>query len=68
SVFPQMKNWDGISEQKLDVFAPFLGKLRPPMGRCCQTCTPRSWAGFYHEDLSSLGFRNVVRVTEKDTR
>ncbi|XP_074020203.1 glycerol-3-phosphate acyltransferase 2, mitochondrial-like [Numenius arquata] len=65
---PQMKNWVCDSGQKLEVFIPFLGKYRPFSGRCCQTCTPKSWDGFYHKHLSSLGFRDVIRVTEEDTR
>ncbi|NXK43752.1 GPAT2 acyltransferase, partial [Piprites chloris] len=66
---PQMKTWISSSDQNLEVFIPFLGKYhRPVLGRCCQTCTPRSWDGFYTEDLCSLGFRDVSRVTERDTR
>ncbi|NWW87672.1 GPAT2 acyltransferase, partial [Rhynochetos jubatus] len=65
---PQMKTWVHDSEQKLDVFIPFLGKYRPFSGRCCQTCTPKSWGGFYHQHLSSLSFHNAIRVTEEDTR
>ncbi|KAM9252495.1 LOW QUALITY PROTEIN: glycerol-3-phosphate acyltransferase 2, mitochondrial-like [Cariama cristata] len=63
-----MKTWICDSGQKLEIFIPFLGKYRPFSGRCCQTCTPKSWDGFYHEQLSSLGFRNAIRVTEEDTR
>lgn len=28
---------------KLEAITPFLGKYRPFVGRCCQTCTPKSW-------------------------
>ncbi|KAM6369604.1 glycerol-3-phosphate acyltransferase 2, mitochondrial-like isoform 2-T2 [Pluvialis apricaria] len=63
-----MKNWACDSGQKLEIFIPFLGKCRPFSGRCCQTCTPKSWDGFYHKHLSSLGFHNAIRVTEEDTR
>ncbi|KAM6232088.1 LOW QUALITY PROTEIN: glycerol-3-phosphate acyltransferase 2, mitochondrial-like [Spheniscus humboldti] len=63
-----MKTWVCDSGQKLEIFIPFLGKYRPFSGRCCQTCTPKSWGGFYHKQLSSLGFRDAVRVTEEDTR
>eukprot|EP00075_Anas_platyrhynchos_P010180 XP_027299433.1 glycerol-3-phosphate acyltransferase 2, mitochondrial isoform X10 [Anas platyrhynchos] len=63
-----MKTWVCDSEQKVEIFIPFLGKYRPLTGRCCQTCTPRSWDGFYHAQLSSLGFRNTTQVTEEDTR
>lgn len=93
-----MKTWVCDSEQKVEIFIPFLGKYRPLTGRCCQTCTPRSWVslllvrwrwvclsqlvwanlqpfpllcsqdGFYHAQLSSLGFRNATQVTEEDTR
>uniref|UniRef100_A0A8B9PGY6 Glycerol-3-phosphate acyltransferase 2, mitochondrial n=2 Tax=Apteryx TaxID=8821 RepID=A0A8B9PGY6_APTOW len=40
-----MKTWVCDLGQKLEVFTPFLGKYRPFVGRCCQTCTPRSWRG-----------------------
>ncbi|KAM6113268.1 glycerol-3-phosphate acyltransferase 2, mitochondrial-like [Phoenicopterus ruber ruber] len=63
-----MKTWVCDSGQKLEIFIPFLGKYRPFSGRCCQTCTPKSWDGFYHKQLSSLGFRDAIRVTEEDTR
>ncbi|NXI64716.1 GPAT2 acyltransferase, partial [Anseranas semipalmata] len=63
-----MKTWVYDSGQKLEIFIPFLGKYRPLTGRCCQTCTPRSWDGFYHGQLSSLGFRSAAQVTEEDTR
>lgn len=43
---PQIQTWISHSGLKLDVFIPFLGKYhRPVLGRCCQTCTPRSWVG-----------------------
>uniref|UniRef100_A0A8C8B263 Glycerol-3-phosphate acyltransferase 2, mitochondrial n=1 Tax=Otus sunia TaxID=257818 RepID=A0A8C8B263_9STRI len=38
-----MKTWVCDSGQKLEIFIPFLGKSRPFSGRCCQTCTPKSW-------------------------
>ncbi|XP_038016365.1 collagen alpha-1(I) chain-like isoform X2 [Motacilla alba alba] len=66
---PRTQAWISPSGLKLDVFVPFLGKYhRPVSGRCCQTCTPRSWDGFYPEDLAALGFRDASRVTEADTR
>ncbi|XP_005057983.1 PREDICTED: glycerol-3-phosphate acyltransferase 2, mitochondrial isoform X2 [Ficedula albicollis] len=66
---PKIQTWLSHSGPKLEVFIPFLGKYhRPVSGRCCQTCTPRSWDGFYPEDLAALGFRDVSRVTEADTR
>ncbi|XP_069733680.1 glycerol-3-phosphate acyltransferase 2, mitochondrial-like [Phaenicophaeus curvirostris] len=63
-----MNIWVCDSGQKVEIFIPFLGKCRPPLWRCCQTCTLRSWDDFYREDLGSLGFRNAIRVTEEDTR
>ncbi|NWT98139.1 GPAT2 acyltransferase, partial [Urocynchramus pylzowi] len=42
----QIQTWISHSGPKLEVFIPFLGKYhRPVSGRCCQTCTPRSWVG-----------------------
>ncbi|XP_015504223.1 glycerol-3-phosphate acyltransferase 2, mitochondrial isoform X1 [Parus major] len=66
---PRIQTWISHSGPKLEVFIPFLGKYHHPVsGRCCQTCTPRSWDGFYPKDLAALGFRDVSRVTETDTR
>ncbi|NXF78622.1 GPAT2 acyltransferase, partial [Sclerurus mexicanus] len=66
---PQMKRWTSDPGENLEVSIPFLGKYhRPLSGRCCQSCTPRSWGGFYPEDRSALGFRDLSRVTEMDTR
>ncbi|XP_050839058.1 glycerol-3-phosphate acyltransferase 2, mitochondrial isoform X1 [Serinus canaria] len=66
---PRIQTWTSPSDPKLDVCIPFLGKYRRPVsGRCCQTCTPRSWDGFYPEDLEALGFRDASRLTEADTR
>ncbi|NXC77599.1 GPAT2 acyltransferase, partial [Anhinga anhinga] len=65
---PQIKAWICDSEQKLEIVIPFLGKCRPSLGRCCQTCTPKSWDVFYHKQLSRTGFRNTIWVTEENTR
>ncbi|NWU96659.1 GPAT2 acyltransferase, partial [Upupa epops] len=67
-VSPQMKTWLSDSGQTLEVFIPVLGRYRPITGRCCQTCTPKSWDDFHHHRFSSLGFRDAIRVTEEDTR
>ncbi|XP_010001011.1 PREDICTED: glycerol-3-phosphate acyltransferase 2, mitochondrial [Chaetura pelagica] len=63
----KMKTWICDSGQKLEIFIPFLGKSRPFTGRCCQTCTPKSWDGFFHQQLGYLGFRDAARVAEEDT-
>ncbi|NXN43051.1 GPAT2 acyltransferase, partial [Rhinoptilus africanus] len=65
---PQMKVWVFDSGQEVEIIIPFLGWYRPFSMRCCQTCTPMSWDGFYCKHLSSLGFRDAIRVTEEDTR
>ncbi|XP_053125563.1 glycerol-3-phosphate acyltransferase 2, mitochondrial isoform X5 [Hemicordylus capensis] len=53
---------------RLEVVVPFLGKYRPFVGRCCQRCTPKSWKSFFHKHLTSLGFCNVIKITEENTR
>ncbi|KAM9516681.1 LOW QUALITY PROTEIN: glycerol-3-phosphate acyltransferase 2, mitochondrial [Guaruba guarouba] len=63
-----MRTWLCVSGQRVEIMLPFLGKCRLDLWRCCQTCTPMSWAGFYSNHLLSLGFRDISRVTEKDTR
>ncbi|OWK10701.1 GPAT2 [Cervus elaphus hippelaphus] len=37
--------WSSGFGMKLEAVTPFLGKYRPFVGRCCQTCTPKSWFG-----------------------
>ncbi|OXB73878.1 UNVERIFIED_CONTAM: hypothetical protein H355_005707, partial [Colinus virginianus] len=56
------------SGRRVEVFMPLRRWYRPLTGRSCQACTPRSWDGFYHAHISSLGFRSVTWVTEEDTR
>ncbi|XP_063167273.1 glycerol-3-phosphate acyltransferase 2, mitochondrial [Candoia aspera] len=53
---------------KLEIVIPFLGKHRPFVGRCCQQCTPKSWESFFHKHLTSMGFCDVIKITEKNTR
>ncbi|XP_027709639.1 glycerol-3-phosphate acyltransferase 2, mitochondrial isoform X2 [Vombatus ursinus] len=53
---------------KLETITPFLGKYRPFVGRCCQTCTPKSWEALFHKNIAALGFHNVILVTEENTR
>ncbi|KAG6934409.1 glycerol-3-phosphate acyltransferase 2, mitochondrial [Chelydra serpentina] len=63
-----MKTWPLGFGVKLEIVTPFLGKYRPFVGRCCQTCTPKSWQSSFHKHLPSLGFHNVLQVTEENTR
>ncbi|XP_053446182.1 glycerol-3-phosphate acyltransferase 2, mitochondrial isoform X2 [Nycticebus coucang] len=53
---------------KLEAVTPFLGKYRPFVGRCCQTCTPKSWESLFHRSIMDLGFCSVILVKEKNTR
>ncbi|XP_042332601.1 glycerol-3-phosphate acyltransferase 2, mitochondrial [Sceloporus undulatus] len=53
---------------KMELVMPFWGKYRPFTGRCCQRCTPKSWESFFHKRLTSLGFCNVIKITEENTR
>jgi hypothetical protein len=39
----QTSLWSSGFGMKLEAVTPFLGKYRPFVGRCCQTCTPKSW-------------------------
>ncbi|XP_070621329.1 glycerol-3-phosphate acyltransferase 2, mitochondrial isoform X2 [Erythrolamprus reginae] len=52
----------------LDSVRPFWGKYRSFVGRCCQKCTSKSWGSFFDRHLASMGFCNVIKVTEKNTR
>ncbi|XP_070812633.1 glycerol-3-phosphate acyltransferase 2, mitochondrial-like [Pituophis catenifer annectens] len=52
----------------LDIVRPYLGKYRSFVGRCCQKCTSKSWGFFFHKHLASMGFCNVIKITEENTR
>ncbi|XP_044910560.1 glycerol-3-phosphate acyltransferase 2, mitochondrial isoform X2 [Felis catus] len=76
--------WSSGFGMKLEAVTPFLGKYRPFVGRCCQTCTPKSWApptpkdmlslaplvqeSLFHRSIMDLGFCNVILVKEENTR
>nr|XP_058134083.1 glycerol-3-phosphate acyltransferase 2, mitochondrial isoform X1 [Dasypus novemcinctus] len=60
--------WSSGFGMKLEAVTPFLGKYRPFVGRCCQTCTPKSWESLFHRSVTDLGFCNAILVKEEDTR
>ncbi|XP_057597971.1 glycerol-3-phosphate acyltransferase 2, mitochondrial isoform X4 [Hippopotamus amphibius kiboko] len=60
--------WSSGFGTKLEAVTPFLGKYRPFVGRCCQTCTPKSWESLFHRSIMDLGFCNVILVKEENTR
>ncbi|KAM9722277.1 glycerol-3-phosphate acyltransferase 2, mitochondrial [Dama dama] len=60
--------WSSGFGMKLEAVTPFLGKYRPFVGRCCQTCTPKSWESLFHRSIMDLGFCNVILVKEDNTR
>ncbi|XP_035127436.3 glycerol-3-phosphate acyltransferase 2, mitochondrial isoform X2 [Callithrix jacchus] len=60
--------WSSGLGMKLEAVTPFLGKYRPFVGRCCQTCTPKSWDSLFHRSIRDLGFCNVILVKEENTR
>ncbi|XP_047378789.1 glycerol-3-phosphate acyltransferase 2, mitochondrial isoform X1 [Sciurus carolinensis] len=60
--------WSSGFGMKLEAITPFLGKYRPFVGRCCQTCTPKSWESLFHRSIMDLGFCNVILVKEENTR
>ncbi|XP_054963642.1 glycerol-3-phosphate acyltransferase 2, mitochondrial isoform X1 [Pan paniscus] len=60
--------WSSGFGMKLEAVTPFLGKYRPFVGRCCQTCTPKSWESLFHRSITDLGFCNVILVKEENTR
>ncbi|XP_054331777.1 glycerol-3-phosphate acyltransferase 2, mitochondrial-like isoform X2 [Pongo pygmaeus] len=60
--------WSSGLGMKLEAVTPFLGKYRPFVGRCCQTCTPKSWESLFHRSITDLGFCNVILVKEENTR
>ncbi|XP_049712333.1 glycerol-3-phosphate acyltransferase 2, mitochondrial [Elephas maximus indicus] len=60
--------WSSGFGMKLEAVTPFLGKYRPFVGRCCQTCTPKSWESLFHRSVTDLGFCDVILVKEENTR
>ncbi|XP_034515467.1 glycerol-3-phosphate acyltransferase 2, mitochondrial isoform X2 [Ailuropoda melanoleuca] len=60
--------WSSDFGMKLEAVTPFLGKYRPFVSRCCQTCTPKSWESLFHRSIMDLGFCNVILVKEQNTR
>ncbi|MEJ1278714.1 glycerol-3-phosphate acyltransferase 2 mitochondrial [Cricetulus griseus] len=64
----QTSLWSSGFGMKMEAITPFLGKYRPFMGRCCQTCTPKSWESLFHRSIMDLGFCNVILVKEENTR
>uniref|UniRef100_A0A2K5VYV1 Glycerol-3-phosphate acyltransferase 2, mitochondrial n=1 Tax=Macaca fascicularis TaxID=9541 RepID=A0A2K5VYV1_MACFA len=60
--------WSSGFGMKLEAITPFLGKYRPFVGRCCQTCTPKSWESLFHRSITDLGFCSVILVKEENTR
>uniref|UniRef100_A0A673T7L1 Glycerol-3-phosphate acyltransferase 2, mitochondrial n=1 Tax=Suricata suricatta TaxID=37032 RepID=A0A673T7L1_SURSU len=60
--------WSSGFGMKLEAVTPFLGKYRPFVGRCCQTCTPKSWESLFHRGIMDLGFHNAILVKEENTR
>ncbi|XP_006873612.1 PREDICTED: glycerol-3-phosphate acyltransferase 2, mitochondrial [Chrysochloris asiatica] len=65
---PETCLWSSGFGMKLEAVTPFLGKYRPFVGRCCQTCTPKSWESLFHRSIMDLGFCNVILVKEENTR
>ncbi|KAB1256769.1 Glycerol-3-phosphate acyltransferase 2; mitochondrial [Camelus dromedarius] len=59
--------WSSGFRMKLEAVTPFLGKYRPFVGRCCQTCTPKSWESLFHRSIMDLGFCSVILVKEENT-
>ncbi|XP_053780843.1 glycerol-3-phosphate acyltransferase 2, mitochondrial isoform X4 [Desmodus rotundus] len=64
----ETSQWSSGLGTKLEAITPFLGKYRPFVGRCCQTCTPKSWESLFHRSIMDLGFCNVILVKEENTR
>uniref|UniRef100_A0A667WMW9 Glycerol-3-phosphate acyltransferase 2, mitochondrial n=1 Tax=Myripristis murdjan TaxID=586833 RepID=A0A667WMW9_9TELE len=55
-------------KEKLQTLPPYLGKFRPNVGQCCHQCTPDSLGKKHGKNTPFLGFRNLLSVSETDTR
>ncbi|XP_034547678.1 glycerol-3-phosphate acyltransferase 2, mitochondrial isoform X2 [Notolabrus celidotus] len=60
-------SWETKIKKKLKTVPPCLGKFRPVVGQCCHQCTPNSLSKKLGQN-SSLGFHNVLSVSETHTR
>ncbi|XP_066568666.1 LOW QUALITY PROTEIN: glycerol-3-phosphate acyltransferase 2, mitochondrial [Amia ocellicauda] len=60
--------WGLALRRRVKQVAPLLGTFRPSVGRCCPHCTPDSVALKLLQSHPSLGFQNLLCVTEKQTR
>ncbi|KAM4749075.1 glycerol-3-phosphate acyltransferase 2, mitochondrial-like [Rhinophrynus dorsalis] len=54
--------------QKIETICLFQGKYRPFVGQACQACTPKSMESFFYKRYAHMGFRNVLHITEEDSR
>ncbi|XP_030593799.1 glycerol-3-phosphate acyltransferase 2, mitochondrial [Archocentrus centrarchus] len=57
----------GLKIKKNLTVPPCLGKFRPVVGQCCHQCTPDSLRKKLGQNYS-LGFHNLLSVTEAQTR
>uniref|UniRef100_A0A3Q0R6B5 Glycerol-3-phosphate acyltransferase 2, mitochondrial n=1 Tax=Amphilophus citrinellus TaxID=61819 RepID=A0A3Q0R6B5_AMPCI len=57
----------GLKIKKKLTVPPCLGKFRPVVGQCCHQCTPDSLRKKLGQNYS-LGFHNLLSVTEAQTR
>ncbi|KAG9354855.1 hypothetical protein JZ751_001568, partial [Albula glossodonta] len=67
SVFLQL-SWAVKIKKRLKPVAPFLGKFRPVVGKCCHQCTPKSLDLKLLKTSPALGFQNLLDVNETYTR
>ncbi|XP_060738501.1 glycerol-3-phosphate acyltransferase 2, mitochondrial [Tachysurus vachellii] len=61
-------SWGLMIRKKVKGMAPSLGKFRPLVGQCCHQCTPDSLGRKLLQNVPSLGFQNLLYVTETHTR
>ncbi|XP_060928359.1 glycerol-3-phosphate acyltransferase 2, mitochondrial [Limanda limanda] len=60
-------SWDLKIKKRRITVPPCLGKYRPVVGQCCHQCTPDSLRKRFGQN-SLLGFHNILRVNETQTR
>ncbi|XP_070761074.1 glycerol-3-phosphate acyltransferase 2, mitochondrial [Enoplosus armatus] len=60
-------SWELKIKKKVKTVPPCLGKFRPIVDQCCHQCTPDSLCKKLRQN-SSLGFHNLLRVNEMQTR
>ncbi|XP_018617864.1 glycerol-3-phosphate acyltransferase 2, mitochondrial isoform X1 [Scleropages formosus] len=63
-----VSSWGLGIKRRLKAVPPVLAMFRPQVGQCCHQCTPKSRDVKLLQRSPSLGFQNLIHISEKNTR